>query len=516
MKFYRRRKKTILILFLMSLLSSACFHQSTVGDVETVTPPSPTLELAAENIDFGSIVPGQRANRTLTLENSGSGPLQIFTVRTSDPFQLKAHLTESAIPASGAAQMQIDLVPEVYLSGPYQGEIVIYSDDPDQRIAKVKVAASIDSPIKWRPLFINHLIQQGQPAKLPEILIASQKKHGIGPVTVESSLPIVHAKAKALDGYSYVVTLELDPDVPMGATDGMITVKTQHSEMPVINIPLMLYVTGDLMVDVSSLEFGILEPNTSASADISLTQQGDRPVRIIRVDSHLPVECDVSIDKTPTGYALTVGLTAWPPLQSLKGYLSIFTDHPTQPRLDVPTEGWVAAEVPFTLDGGEGTNDKIFQLLLYALYLEESLTPEDVVEHILGGHRGERSVALLLRAFASENWHTRQRAMQVLGLIGSNHAVATIRKAVTEDPDEDVRGAAVAALADIAGAAALPELELALQDNDELIRADAARLLGELNNPRAVPWLLRAKSDEDDLVREAAERALNSMTVRTD
>jgi HEAT repeat protein len=260
-----------------------------------------------------------------------------------------------------------------------------------------------------------------------------------------------------------------------------------------------------------------VEQGASASAEIDLRQQGVRRVEVLRVESHLPVETQVELNKTQAGgYALTVSLTSTPPLQKLEGHISVFTDHPSHPRLEVPAEGWVSAADPFALISDADVDNRLYPLLLYALYLEESLTPEDVVEQILGGHRDDRSVSLLLRAMTSENWHTRQRAMEVLGQLGNHRALEAIRKAITEDPDEDVRRAAAAALVNIAGADALPELELALQDNDNMVRSDAAGFLGELNDPRAIPWLLRAKSDEDDSVREAAERALDNMTVKTD
>ncbi len=512
------RMRTWVILWVVVISQVvACTHLKMDGE----NPPpdgaaAPALAMAYRHIDFGSIVPGARVSRSLSLENRGGMPLIIGTVRPSDPFQLKAQVSKASIPASGTAQLQIELVPDLFMRGPFQGEILIYANDPDQRLAKVVVTAAIDTPIDWQPPFIEHVVRQGQRTNLPDLVVDALDGKAIGPLLVESSVPEVTAKVAALNDTSHVISLDMDTNLPLGTIEGEITVMTNHAEMPAIGIPMRIYIFGNLTVDAPVLELGILAPNVPASAKISLSQQTDRPTRIISVEPHLPVACDVDIDETPTGYQLTVNLTDTPPLQPLGGHLRIFTDHPTQPQLDVPVEGWVAAADPFALDGGGDSDDNIHQMLLYALYMEELLTPPKVIDDILGGHRDQRSLDQVLRAFASDNWHTRQRAMQVIGKLGQRQAVETIRKAVIEDPDEDVRAAAIAALVEVVGDDALPELELALQDNDEIVRMDAAKLLGEIGDPRAVPWLLRARADEEESVREVAKHALNQIAAASD
>ena len=509
-------KRWAVIWLLMLAQIAACYHQPPPGEPQpSGSVAGPALVTASSQVDFGAMIPGRVATRTLTLENRGGLPLRIRTVRTSDPFQLKIQLSDDTISASGSTKLRIELVPDQYHRGSFNGDILIYTNDPGQPVVKIAVTAAVDPPIDWRPPIIRHVVRQGQPTPLPDLMVVARDEKGIGSLVVDSSIPAVTARAKALDDGSQVISFDMDPHLPLGVINGHLTVKTHHPEMPLIDIPMVIYIQGNLTVDTPVLELGILAPNAPASAVIGLTQQGDRPVRITRVEPHLPVACDVDVDETPTGYKLILNLTETPPLQDLAGQLRIFTDHPTQSPQEVPTEGWIAAEDPFAVSGGNGTDDKIFQLLMYALFMEDLLTPEEVVDDILGSHRDRRSLDLVLRAFASENWYTRLRAMQVLGQLGQPQAVETIRRAVIADPDEDVRAAAVAALVDIVGSDALPELALALQDNDEFVRADAAKLLGKINDQRAVPLLLQAKNDEEELVREEAKRSLDKIAATT-
>ncbi len=90
--------------------------------------------------------------------------------------------------------------------------------------------------------------------------------------------------------------------------------------------------------------------------------------------------------------------------------------------------------------------------------------------------------------------------VELLGLTKSNQVVNELLKAL-EDSDEDVRGNAVEALANIGSETAIPGLLKALEDSHEYVRGKAAFALGNIGTETAIPGLLKALEDSDRFVR---------------
>jgi HEAT repeat protein len=220
---------------------------------------------------------------------------------------------------------------------------------------------------------------------------------------------------------------------------------------------------------------------------------------------------DIVLEQYDQDYLIIVELADPPPLQNLAGHLNVYTDDPLQPVVQVPVVGWVSSMNPFELVSAAGDDSRLQALIEDALFREDSVPADAFIPSILGGVTDERAVSLLLKALEHQNWHYRERAVEVLGLLQNRLALEAVRRAVTDDLDEDVRAAAAAALVRIVGKEAYPELVLALQDNDSWVREDAAYLLGNLGDSRAIPPLKQALSDEDEDVRQAAAEALEML-----
>jgi hypothetical protein len=307
------------------------------------------------------------------------------------------------------------------------------------------------------------------------------------------------------------VNLKFDSSVPYGNQLGWIRIETNHSQLPVIEIPFRARVVGDLMVQGHQLDFGIVAEGQPATAEIRLKNIGDRQVEVLNVDPHLPVPVDIVLEHYDQDYLIIVELADPPPLQNLAGHLNVYTDDPLQPVVQVPVVGWVSSMNPFELVSAAGDDSRLQALIEDALFREDSVPADAFIPSILGGVTDERAVSLLLKALEHQNWHYRERAVEVLGLLQNRLALEAVRRAVTDDLDEDVRAAAAAALVRIVGKEAYPELVLALQDHDSWVREDAAYLLGNLGDSRAIPPLKQALSDEDEDVRQAAAEALEML-----
>lgn len=471
----------------------------------------PDLVIDARMIELGTVIPGHRARRVLSLRNRGKEPLDIRLVRTSSG-RLTAHLSHTRLPPASDAELRIAFSSEVWDRGPFTGQVVLYSNDPDQPVMKVKVKGVLRSPFGWSPRFLKFRVRRDDLLSLPEIEIVPQEGEPTGPVRVKSFVPYLFAEVGEEPSGVYVVTLVLDPSVPLGPILGWIRIETSHPQVPVLQIPVRGRVVGDLAARPDRLDFGIVEEGQPATAQIFLANTGGREVHVLNVEPHLPIEAEVGTVKKGRGYQISVRLPRPQPLQSLEGHLNVYTDHPDEPVVRVPVEGWVWTKRPFKLTAAQGSDARLQGLIRAALFRgEQEISAEDFIAKILGGVRDDRAVSLLMGTLESDNWYIRTRAIDVLGHLKNRLALEPVRKAVTDDVDEDVRGAAAAALVHIAGREALPELLLALQDDDDWVREDAADLLGALGDPLAILALKRALSDEKEDVREAAAAALKRL-----
>jgi hypothetical protein len=478
----------------------------------SVSASGPDLVLSPGACDLGTLIPGQRSLRVLSLRNAGTETLEIRLARTSSRRRLTAHLSEWRLSSGNAGELRIEFSSDVWERGPFAEYVVLYSNDPDEPLVKVKVQGILRAPLGWNPRSLEFRIRRDEIDSLPTIRIIPQDGHPIGPLRVTSSVPYLSAEAEADAAGGYTVTLRLDPVVPLGNIQGWLVIETNHPLMPVLQVPVRAEVVGDLVIKPFHLDFGIVEEGQPATAKIALMNLGGLEVRVLKVEPHLPTVAEASLQKKGKHHEITVLLPSPPGLLNLEGHLDVHTDHPVEDVVRVPVVGWVWAKRPFDLIAAEGKEERLYDLVHAALFREEAVSAEDFLTKILGGVRDDRAVSLLLKALGEGNWHIRTRAVGVLGLLRNRRALEPVRKAVTDDVDEEVRRAAAAALVRIAGREALPELLLALQDDDDWVREDAAQLLGDLGDRRAIPALKNALRDEEEDVRQAARNALKKLT----
>jgi len=135
--------------------------------------------------------------------------------------------------------------------------------------------------------------------------------------------------------------------------------------------------------------------------------------------------------------------------------------------------------------------------------------------------RHEGVLPLVMRAFDDPD--QKDRAMTALAEMGNNAKAAApaLVQLIATDLDSDnsddkasERAAAVAALARIDGADAIPELQHVIStDKDDEVRIAAVTALGAMGSstPRAISALVEALNNDSDAVRDAASEALSKL-----
>jgi hypothetical protein len=120
---------------------------------------------------------------------------------------------------------------------------------------------------------------------------------------------------------------------------------------------------------------------------------------------------------------------------------------------------------------------------------------------------------VLLEMLRSEEDRTRANAAWLMGFAASGVADPHPLLQALEDPNPDVRGAAVGSLVSFNSQLdVFDALARMLHDPDESVRVDAASSLGYLGDPRAIPLLKAARNDPAQRVREFASYSLEQLS----
>ncbi|MCI0409463.1 MAG: HEAT repeat domain-containing protein, partial [Acidobacteria bacterium] len=171
---------------------------------------------------------------------------------------------------------------------------------------------------------------------------------------------------------------------------------------------------------------------------------------------------------------------------------------------------WLRAklwEILHTPGLDRGHRQETLDRLLQALRDEDSGIREAAVE-ALGNLGGGAALEPLLKALRDGDLTVRWAVGKALRALGDHAALEPLLKAL-RDEDSDVREAAAWALGNLGDRAALDPLLQTLQDS--AVRSAAAAALGNLGDRAALDPLLQTLRDKDLVVRQAAAGAIGRL-----
>ncbi|HEX8386670.1 MAG TPA: choice-of-anchor D domain-containing protein, partial [Rubricoccaceae bacterium] len=155
--------------FLYVVVQSASFTQ-VVYKVDLQSAGNAVLSLSPTAVDFGVVVDGQTATRTLTLSNTGDGPLQISgvnVIQIPENGRFSTTLTPTTIPAGGQIEVQVSYTAAYgdLPGGRGQGSLQFSTNDVNRPGVSVDLS--------------------GFPARPVPTLLASTGGYDFGPVRID-------------------------------------------------------------------------------------------------------------------------------------------------------------------------------------------------------------------------------------------------------------------------------------------------------------------------------------------
>ncbi len=139
-----------------------------------------------------------------------------------------------------------------------------------------------------------------------------------------------------------------------------------------------------------------------------------------------------------------------------------------------------------------------------------SWSPDDTTDAGVDGNTIDAQKVRAVLESSDDPWD-REDAVDALAESGQPHVAVPLITVALIDRDEDVRLAAIEALATLGGDAAAEALQIALRDEESMIREAAIETLEALGGDQAVQSLAVALHDTDADLRERAVDALGNI-----
>jgi len=471
---------------------------------------APRIVLSEREVDLGRLRPGDQLRAVVvTVQNAGDAPLEIRKLRSSC-ICMTADLSQMTIKPGGAATLRLQgrLLP---FEESFDEQALLYSNDPEQPLVKVHVSGPIVGPIirdpvaaafgpTYRGVFDRRRFQP--------VHLRAADGAPIGPVRAVPSHPAIHVDTQQRDDGSYDVDVRLDTNVPLGPFNEKVVLETHHPKAPVVEIPVIGTVLGDLDPLGHVVDFGFLKEGQTGVASCLLKSLGGKKFEITKAEAKLAVPAEVQISPDGNDFKIQVRVPSPPAFASLQGVVELHTNSPDQAVVPIQVVGGVLSSHPFDEAKAEGSDARFLAIVKDVLRRGERISADDFFGQVLGGVKDERAADILLRAATEGELQTRMRAVELLSKLKTPVVIERLRRIITDDPHHFVRRLALVGYVDAVGNGAIPEMLLALQDDEGWVREDAALYLGKYGDSKVIPALKAAENDPDPEAAVAIKQAL--------
>jgi len=294
--------------------------------------------------DFGRTMHGSVVEHDFLLKNGGSAALKIVKASMTPPLLVTRMPRELAPGGEGMLHFKLDTTA---ISGPFQGRIAVFLNDPDMPEADLSFEGVVIPPVEVTPfpaLFVSGLRGKGASASVE---IINHEPQPLRILKVEHASERFTTKLETLQpGQRYKLTLFLKPDGPGGRRTEPITIATSRGAQTALEISANTYRHERIYafpdsVDLGAIPISQIRKNPGLLSILAQTlmvyQEGGSDFRAtLRAD--LPM-LNLKWERGPKGdrYQATISLDPDRVKPgSYNGLLLIDTNDPALPKLTVP------------------------------------------------------------------------------------------------------------------------------------------------------------------------------------
>jgi len=328
----------------------------------------PDLEVDPDPIDFGAVLLGTTATKTVTLSNNGIMDLNIYSISVKyelfpgyvipTDFSLSGHNC-SILPDNATCQVQISFKP--MKTGPQRSYLVINSNDPSSPVTKIDISGKTAHP---QILSSHYDVDFGYCAVgnsvSRDIIItnAGEVNLGISNIAISGTQSARFAMSNNCSelepGDSCKITVTMTPDEPADyAADLTITSNSFYSGT--LNISLHgTSLVRKLEILPSEISFGEVELGTSSGKQIQINNTGSGSITINSLqivgddpdEFYQNIECQIIEE----GQTCTDSVWYIPSFEGIKSaVLQVSSNDPFHPEQTVTLSGGTGPALPLSV-----------------------------------------------------------------------------------------------------------------------------------------------------------------------
>ncbi len=316
----RARSEAVATLFagsvLLALTITVATPRSVIAEPDEMAASSdpdllPHVVLSESAYDFGSVRSGTPVEHRFVLQNTGKGVLKILKMFTS--CGCTAAVLDADTVAPGATTVVKATFDTTGFQGPKMKMVRLYTNDPKQASFTLTLQGSVQPDVQVSAMRIRFgdVIRGQTPQQAITATVDPASPVKIVDVVSRSPFLAIKASDVTLNGrLGKQVLVSLRPDAPVGVFRERISLKTSSAENPVINVPVLANVQGDLQLEPSILSFGVLAGplRNPLYRDVQIRSRTGKAVRLAEVQSdNSSVKAHVLQDGGKTVIRVTVG-----------------------------------------------------------------------------------------------------------------------------------------------------------------------------------------------------------------
>ena len=328
-------------------------------------PPMPVIAVQQTAVNFGTVEVGQTGQRTITIMNTGTAPLEVTGIESDVPGLTFEPSTFTLAP-NGSRTVTVTFPSST--AGTFSGNITISSNDPDRATRTLSVSVIVQPPpvpvIAVQQTVVDFgAIEAGQTGQQTFTIMNT----GTAPLEVtgiESDVPGLTFTPSmftlAPDG-SQIVTITF-PSSTAGTFSGNITISSNDPDRATRTLSVSVIVQAApapvLVVGEPAIDFGSIDAEKTAQQTFTIQNTGTAPLEVTGIESDVPgLTFEPSMFTLDPNGSQTVTITFPKPMEGeFSGSINILSNDPDRAKHTLTISGVVQplsleARSDFSRDG---------------------------------------------------------------------------------------------------------------------------------------------------------------------
>jgi Protein of unknown function (DUF1573) len=291
-----------------------------------------TVQVAERSFDFGSAQQGQKVVHEFEIRNIGNGELRIQGLNTTCGCTAATVGSPVILPgASDKIKVEFD---SAGFSGNKTKSVEVLTNDPRLPSFVLTIKGNIVPGATARPVMLEF-------GRITQSASEEERRRSFTvdvPETVDATINSVHIPSPYLQvqevthaGRRASYTVTLLPQAPRGPFRDRLVVEFSGTAQPALNIPIVAFVEGDLIVSPATVSFGVVSGVEPIERRVKFENRSKQAVSIESLSSSDAAVTATLVDSQPgKSGVIVVRVDPSKVTSDMKATVEIATNHPTE------------------------------------------------------------------------------------------------------------------------------------------------------------------------------------------